>query len=446
MKNRIFIAFILLTLPGLLFAGTAFEAEKKTYTPYVGDRGGFRSLFVNPAGAAGQSGFELSVEVGARGSMNDINALSALGKAASTMASAGAGDLEVDTVEDLGPVLSDLYDAGVINDTTIDFIFAGTSMDSVSGLDWTDPNAVIAAAGGLTQPELDAIVTNFDTNVTNGNLETALSSVDVTLDGVASAQIGFLIKGFGLGVYDHAAVVASVSDLGFQTIYNELGIIVGGGFNLFKGKLALGLSGNYSILSRYNNLSFEDLGNLMTEPMNYGYAWGLDIGMVWRPTPSVGIGLVMNDVVGWTEYNLSNVGTLATLFPDAIFPSSFKYEYTVDMDVGFSWQPDWRFVRPKFGFDFYDVISYGQNAVEQGWDFETAMYRALDNIRVGAGFTFFNFLNIAFQYYDHYIALGAGLDLLFLEVYGEIKANESIFYEPKGDYPVGADLMVRIHF
>ncbi|RKX76222.1 MAG: hypothetical protein DRP49_03620, partial [Spirochaetes bacterium] len=76
MRDRtIIILFALLILPATLFAGTLFEDEKKPSDPYVGERGGFNSLFVNPAGAAGQSGFELSVNVGARTKVNDVKLL-----------------------------------------------------------------------------------------------------------------------------------------------------------------------------------------------------------------------------------------------------------------------------------------------------------------------------------------------------------------------------------
>ena len=47
-----------------VFAGTPFEDDHKTWDPYLADtQGGFDSLFVNPAGLAGQTEiFSLAVE------------------------------------------------------------------------------------------------------------------------------------------------------------------------------------------------------------------------------------------------------------------------------------------------------------------------------------------------------------------------------------------------
>ncbi len=88
MRNRIIIILIVLfILPATLFAGTLFEEEKKTSDPFVGERGGFNSLFVNPAGAAGQSGFELSLNVGGRSKMNDINLIMGVADMASSISS-----------------------------------------------------------------------------------------------------------------------------------------------------------------------------------------------------------------------------------------------------------------------------------------------------------------------------------------------------------------------
>jgi hypothetical protein len=68
-------------------------------------------------------------------------------------------------------------------------------------------------------------------------------------------------------------------------------------------------------------------------------------------------------------------------------------------------------------------------------------------MRFGANFTFFDFLKIGGQYYDHYLSVGAGLDLLFLELYGEVKVSEDIFYTGDiNEVPVGGDIMLRIHF
>ena len=250
----------------------------------------------------------------------------------------------------------------------------------------------------------------------------------------------------------YSKLTANTQEYGLETIYNELGVIAGGGFNLFEGKLALGISGNYGILMRNTSpVGFEDFGTLLNDPgtINYGYTWGVDLGAVWRPTPALGIGIVFNDVVGYTEVDTPHTadGIIGLFDSGAYLMDSMNYKFTMDLDAGITWQPDWRFVQPKLSFDMYNVIGYARDVADNGDDFESAMYRTLEHMRFGANFTFFEFLNIGGQFYDHYLSVGAGLDLLFLELYGEVKIRDDSFSASDlGDVPIGGDLMVRIHF
>lgn len=433
-------------LPAFLYAGTLFEDEKKTSDPYVGEKGGFNSLFVNPAGAAGQSGFELSANVGGRSTSNDLQLVSGLYSAADSMGAFSGNTPTIESIADAGQVLSELYQDGIIDDALLDSIFVGTPLETVN---WSDPAAVEAAAASL-DPAVDVPV--IEANVAAGTFYTYLPG-SITVDVLASLKVGFLIKGFGLGIYDHAVGVALMDNTGtagLETVYNELGVIAGGGFNLFEGKLALGITGNYGVLTRNQNaIGFDSLDQLATGAVNYGYTWGIDLGAVWRPSPSIGVGIVFNDVVGSTQADLpyTAAGGYQELFDTgAYLMDSVDYEVTLDLDAGVTWQPDWRFVQPKLSFDMYNIIGYGQEVAANSYDFETAAYRALEHMRFGANFTFFEFLKIGTQYYDSYLSAGLGLDLLFLEIYAEFKMSDQVFSEEWGDVPLGADLMARIHF
>lgn len=451
---------MLIAIPALLFAGTLFEDEKKTSDPYVADRGGFNSMFVNPAGMAGQSGFELSVSVGATTTYNDVQLL--LGVTDMALGMADAGGLQPESIEDVGQTLSDLYDNGVIDDALLDSLFDGTGLDPNSGatIDWSDPAAVQAAAESLPPGDITTIEGNVAgiMDGTNTDFYNALPG-KMTAEAVASFKTGFIIKGVGLGIYDQAVGVAfmdpATQEYGLETVYNELGIIAGMGFNLFEGKLALGLSGNYGVLMQNANpLSLDNITDILdtSNSLTFGYTWGIDIGAIWRPTPSLGVGIVFNDVFGSTQAadTYTADGILGFISDGSYMMDSMDYEFSLDLDAGISWQPDWRFVRPKLGLDFNNVIGYGMAIAENGDSFEDAMYRSLDYIRVGADFTFFEFLKVGAQYHNHFLSLGAGLDLLFLELYGEVKVSDTaikaMIEDNYGDIPIAGDLMVRIHF
>ncbi len=198
-------------------------------------------------------------------------------------------------------------------------------------------------------------------------------------------------------------------------------------------------------------VGFDNFNSLISDPdtINYGYTWGVDLGAVWRPTPALGIGLVFNDVIGYTEVDTpySADGIMGFIDSSAYMMDSVQYKFTMDMDAGITWQPDWRFVRPKLSFDMYNVIGYAEDVAENGDTFKEAMNRTLSHMRFGANFTFFDFLKIGGQYYDRYLSVGAGLDLLFLELYGEVKIHDEVFYNSDiNDVPIGGDLMIRLHF
>jgi hypothetical protein len=382
-KNRIILIAFLISLPAALFAGTLFEDEKKTSDPYVASRGGFNSLFVNPAGAAGQSGFEMSVNMGVRTTSNDVKLIMAVSDMAMSM---GSSDFDDVALADASQTFSDLYDSGVINENLLDAIFEGTTLDPDTFTDWDDPAAVQAEieSGSVVIADVEA---NLDV-VLNGNpgdpqyddFYAGLPG-EVSMDTLASFKTGFLIKGFGLGVYDFATAVAfmdpTTQEYGLETIYNELGVIAGGGFHLMDGKLAVGVSGNYGVLMRNASpIGFDTFDSLINGPgsINYGYSWGVDAGAIWRPTPALGIGVVFNDIIGYTQTDTPYTadGFEGFINDNAIIMDGYDYEFTMDMDAGVSWQPDWRFVKPSLNLDVYNAIGYGRAVIDNNDDFEAA--------------------------------------------------------------------------
>ncbi len=474
--KKFLLSVLLIGLPAFIFAGTLFEDDTKTSDPFVGDRGGFNSIFVNPAGTAGQSGFELSVSAGTKTSYNDVQLLLSVADMAS---SAMSGGFDTTNVGEVTETLTDLYSSGAIQDELLEGLFYDTYLmngpDGIFGtvddpvMDWSDADQIqtFIDNGDFDQADADQVLSNLDTVMNGGPGDPQYDLFyqglpeKISIDAVASLKAGFLIKGFGLGVYDHAVAVAFMDpsaivpeeSYGLETIYNELGVVAGFGFNLLEGKLALGISGNYGILMKNTSpLNLNNITDIIDTSINYGYNWGVDLGAIWRPTPTLGIGVVFNDVVGYTQTpdTYSAAGLMGLISDEAYLMDSVDYQFTLDMDTGISWQPDWRFIRPRLGFDLYNVIGYGRAVAENGDSFEDAMYRSLEHIRVGAQFTFFDFLKIGGQFHNHYLSMGAGLDLLFLELYGEVKIHDSAISEMRegsyGDIPLAGELTVRIHF
>jgi hypothetical protein len=159
--------------------------------------------------------------------------------------------------------------------------------------------------------------------------------------------------------------------------------------------------------------------------------------------------LVFNDIIGYTEADTPRIsdGFLGLFESGDYLMDSIDYSVTFDIDTGITWQPDWRFVKPKFSFDMYNIVGYARDVADYDDDFEDAMYRTLEHMRFGANFTFFEFLKLGTQYYNHYLSAGIGLDLLFLEIYGDFKVSDEAFSTGDwGNAPLGADLMVRLHF
>ena len=444
------IASLLMFMPMLIFAGTLFEDERKINDPFIGENAGFNSFFVNPAGAAGESGLELSFRIGALGSANASDFFSTI---TGMLLNVSQSDLTGDSLAALGLSFSRLRTNGAIDDAMINSIFGDTPLDTKS-TNWASPDEVAKNAKALSAEQIRLI--DMKTKGVLVGLNRAFfnaASSNITTQMLFNLKAGFLIKGFGAGLYDMAKIASFVGksspNFSIQTVYNELGVIAGGGFRMFRGKFALGLTANYGILMRNSSpISITNFADLIAGSINYGYSWGLDLGAIWRITPSWGLGIVFNDVFGYTQTNTPYraEGILGFISKKAFLINPFEYQFTGDIDIGITWQPDWRGVQARFGFELLNLISYGRDVKNSGEQAADALYRSLEHIRIGAGFKFFDMLSLGVQYSSHYISAGLGLDLLFMELYSEFKIKEdAIKFARFADYPIGWNLTLRIH-
>ncbi len=74
--KKIFLILFLVILSATLFANTLLETSLSGYDPYLADRDGFDSLFMNPAGMAGDTQyFTLSADAGTWGELDNYKLL-----------------------------------------------------------------------------------------------------------------------------------------------------------------------------------------------------------------------------------------------------------------------------------------------------------------------------------------------------------------------------------
>lgn len=414
--KRQFIIIALLVMPGLLFAGTFFEADKKTYDPYLADRGGFDSLFVNPAGMAGQTELiNIELNVGTFGKLQDYRDIETLISQAQKL-EASDGSFDQQTAEEMIPLVADRIDVQALDD-----LVNGTGLDAfvdpVSGDIDIDGIEAYIEGGSLTAGEVTQIQSNFDSDP--DKYLNAMDDIDVNVSGEVKA--GTLIAGIGGGMYAHTSSIMTVGARGFSNIFSELGIIGGWGFQLLPG-IDVGVSGNYGILTKHDDYNLDNSVSFYNWGMSYGYSWGIDAGVIWRPNSSLRVGAVLNDIIGSTQsdYPYYASGGLSDLFGagDGIKPPR-NYEFDVDLDMGVTWAPEWRVVRPQFHLDYYDVI--GSFKEEQyGLD------EFLNHTRIGANVELLRVLNVGAQYYQRFYSLGLGVDLFVAELYADVKFDDSL--------------------
>jgi hypothetical protein len=431
MKNTVMMIAILTILTGgMLFAASPFEDDMKTWDPYIADtKQGFDSIFVNPAGMAGQSSFVASVEFGTFGQLEDyarVQDFIDLYNTFSNMNEPSNSAEAVSLMQDL--LVEDQFDALIAGTTLV-----GEDLSTLTAADLE----------GLTADDVTAIIDNYEAADSEGPFADLF---DVHYDLAVESRVGFLIGGIGGGVYYRQSFPFSAGAAGFTNLKSEIGAIAGAGFNI--GPIALGASLNYGLLLTYPQLTMDeynsDLGNA---PMLYGYAWGVDAGAIWNVTDSLSIGVVLNDIIGTTMDDAGNTTMNQLLDGTYVDDVSFDYEFTIDIDVGVTWQPDWRFFSPKFSFDYYDIVGLIRYLDEYGEDMDDQVITRMvfNQLRVGASLKLLDFLTLGGQYYNNFFSAGIGLDILFFEVGFEIMVDDAFLYEDINDQTqVGASLLLRV--
>ncbi len=254
---------------------------------------------------------------------------------------------------------------------------------------------------------------------------------------------GTLIRGFGLGVYGNLYSLYSLGAQGIEDLVYENGIIAGYGFEL--GSLKLGFSGKFALLVADDpSIPFRIRQSVNKQQILYGYAWGLDAGLIWEPVESLRFGLVLNDFIGSiTRESDMSKGTIQDIFDGTIDNPSGGYSFALDMSMGVSWQPQWRVIQPKLSIDFYDIIGLirttkgNHSGLEHFYATDVSIF--LRHIRAGANLRFWGFFDIGLNYYMEYITLGVGLDIAFFEIFAEVRMKHNF-------EDIGVNGMLRLKF
>ena len=434
--KKIFLILFLVILSATLFANTLLETSLSGYDPYLADRDGFDSLFMNPAGMAGDTQyFTLSADAGTWGELDNYKLLNDNIDAITSMA--GGGTLTPAQADSLMPLL-----LGEIDQVTLDGLTAGTT----PGLDGiTVADAQITDWSAVSQADLDQMSLNLEANP---NLQTDLmNQFDTVVYSVeAGARLGTLIKGFGFGIYGNTYFLFSLGAQGIQDMIFEVGAVAGYGFNLGS-HFSMGFSGKFALLTADDPLKPFSIaqGELDAQQILYGYAWGLDAGLIWEPVSSFRVALLLSDIIGSvTPIDDMARGTVGEFLSGNISGPSGGYAWNIDIGTGLSWQPEWKVVRPKFSLDFYDLVGLTREYTDENYSSLRDFYSADSNpilwhMRLGANLRFFKFLDVGASYYREYISLGVGVDIKYFEAFVEVKTKQNFS-------DVGANAMLKIKF
>jgi hypothetical protein len=434
MEKRILLTTLtLLVLLGTaLYAGTPFEDDLKTYDPYIADvKGGFNSLFVNPAAVAGQQSVLFSLEAGTFGAKGDYEKIKDFYDLYQTFddGSIDVGDSE--TAEEFANLLADN-----ITEDEFDALTAGTAL---AGYTLEDIMADPSLISDLDSDDQEQLAENFSENPPQ-------SLYDFEIQLAWEAKAGFLINGWGGGVYYRESLPFNAASAGFSQIVGELGIIGGGGFYI--GPVALGATLNMSMISSHYDVTLEEYKDLWNQEMIYGYSWGIDAGAILKPVDSLTIGVVFNDIIGSTVLNAGTTTWNEFFNGEAKDNVDFEYKFTMDMDLGVTWQPDWRIIAPKFSFDYYNIIGLGRYLKDNKGELEKrdVTHEVFNHLRLGVNINLIKILNLGFQYYGNYFSVGAGLEIAFFEVYAEFIFDDYFIYGYDEPTNVGANLLLRFNF
>ena len=428
--KKILISLFIVTVAATLTAQTRpFEDSKTSYDPFVAEKGGFESLFVNPASMAGDTNiFTWDIEAGAKLKKSTYDTIMFMmdNSAALTPSENPDEEMTEEEAEELVVLLSDNLDQD-----SVDLLTDGTDLD---GMTPDEIEAFFNEGGTLDETQIDQVATNVETNQ-DAILDDALGDLDVTVE--FTTKIGTLIKGFGIGFYGNVFSILNAGQMGFEKMIVETGVKAGYGFNL--GKFGLGVSGDLAFvgdLTHDGGFSVVDPTEIMNQVMYYGYAWGFDVGATYSILPTLTVGAVMTDLIGSYAPIASQTveDFLAGAEPGKI---DYKYSFDLDIDFGITWAPqigNGKLLNASFSADYYNLIGLFRPETQpenfQGF---------LDHMRFGAHLELLSFINLRAQYYQEYFSLGAGVDLLFLEVFGEFQFKQTFD-------DLGGAVLVKLHF
>lgn len=433
--NKIGIILILTILPASLFANTLLETSLAGYDPYLADKDGFDSLFINPAGMAGQSQyFTLSVDAGTWGELDHYKLLAESIDAITSMA--GGGTFTVEQAEALIPLMADNIDQATMDELLAGTSYAGTTVEEAQDPDYW---------AGASSTDLDGIATNLSSDEElQAELMNQFDEIAYSVE--AGARLGTLIKGFGFGLYGNTYFLFSLGAQGIQDMIFETGAVAGYGFNIGS-KVSLGFTGKFALLLADDpfypfNVA---MGELDAQQILYGYAWGLDAGVIWEPVKSLRVALLLSDFIGSvTPVSDMSSGTVGEFMDGDISGPSGGYDWNIDVSTGITWQPEWRVVQPKFSLDFYDLVGLTREYTDENYTSFSELYSSdtipfLWHMRVGANFRFFKFLDLGASYYREYFTLGLGVDIKFFELFVEVKTLQDFSN-------VGANALLKFKF
>jgi len=427
--KKILLGLIIGTLAfGLAAQSRPFEVTKNSYDPFIAQKGGFESLFVNPAAMAGETDiFTFDIEAGTQGKRSTYEAIKLMMTNSAALMPSQNPDAQPMTAEQAEQVVELLVDN--LDQSSIDLLTAGTILD---GYTPEQIQTFFQEGNTLPQADIEQVATNVETHQ-DIILEDALADLDVSIE--FTTKLGTLIKGFGLGIYANAYSILDAGQMGFQELIAETGIKAGYGFNV--GPFGIGVSGDFAMVGDFTydgGISLQNIAGIMNDTMYYGYAWGIDAGMTFQILPSLTVGAVMTDLIG--TYTYAGTTTLDNMLSGgAPVALSSNYSFDLDLDFGITWAPqigNGKLLNASFSADYYDFIELFRTPPQNFQD-------VLNHMRFGAHIELLSFINARAQYYREYFTVGAGVDLLFLEVFGEFQFNQTFT-------DIGAAALVKLHF
>ncbi|MDT8297851.1 MAG: hypothetical protein RQ801_06100, partial [Spirochaetaceae bacterium] len=213
----------------------------------------------------------------------------------------------------------------------------------------------------------------------------------------------------GLGIYNNDYFLYSLGAQGIEDMIFKTGAVAGYGFDV--GPFGLGVSGKFALILADDPMYPFNIasGQIKNQQVLYGYTWGVD----------------------------------AFLSGGAAGPSG-GYTWSTDIGMGLTWQPEWRFIRPKFSLDMYDMVAMVREYKDPDYSGVQDFYLSdaepfLRHMRVGANLRFLGFLDVGAGYYLEYITWGAGVDLKIFEAFLELKTKQNLS-------DVGANAVMKVKF